>query len=84
METEDTNKQYYCKPCDNENKITPTWIIDNVGETTDEEIKETITSAGGTIASLTHLEKGGITLKLDEKHAVDTMCNLKDWFARKK
>ena len=30
------SNQYTCNPCNIENKYTPNWIIDNVGDTTDE------------------------------------------------
>ena len=63
---------------------TATWIFDNMGKTTETEIREKLEREGAKVISTQHLEKGGITINMEGKNVVAKMSNLNDWFAENK
>jgi flagellar biosynthesis GTPase FlhF len=63
-------------------EATTSWIFDNVGNTTIDEIAFQIKEAGGEIeGELRKLDKGGIVAVFSNKTAPTAMCKIADWCA---
>ena len=61
---------------------TTSWIFDNAGSTSLEEIAAQIKAAGGKIdGDLRKLEKGGVVANIDSKTATAAMSKIADWCA---
>ena len=81
----------YCETIEDTHKTIPedeqrtsTWIFDNIGETTTANIKEKLIAEKVMITNTQSLEKGGFSVTMKGIKVIMTMCDLKDWFAKKK
>ena len=59
-----------------------TWIFNDTGEISEENLEKLITTYGGEMISTKNVEIGGIAVTTKETNAVAIMCEIKDFCAR--